>query len=56
MLLLFQIRGIGYLTPSVTMVIRAQQAPLWEGALKAGLQQQRGGRRDLGAVSFKYSG
>ena len=26
------------------------------GALKAGLQQQRGRRRDLGAVSFKYFG
>ena len=26
------------------------------GALKAGLQQQRGRRRDLGALSFKYSG
>ena len=28
----------------------AQQAPLCGGAMKAGLQQQRGGRRDLGAV------
>ena len=59
LLLLFECVNRGYLASSVTMftsLLKLWQAPLWGGALKAGLQRSREGGGGTGELcSFKFS-